>query len=469
MMESQLSEFLLSLVGQSEKADAGSDAFAIGALVLVLLFFAWLVIAVVRKLTGKTKFADVKEDKEEATRTARLWAEAKRRSEEDEEDDEEEEEEKEEEQEAIQDEMLEKAREHREARWAQESAARETRQEALKASTEEREEPDKKPLTQEPTPQKPRVPEVKETPEVKEVETIKPRSLEDGLKRTREGFVSKLTHMFGRKSLGEDELEEIEELLFTADIGVRTAQKLLDHIQDELAGQSPDKMIAGLKAKIQEMLRTDAAPLNTKAHSPFVILVVGVNGTGKTTTIGKLAMKYSQAGHKVVLAAADTFRAAAEEQLTIWADRANVDIVRSQHGADPGSVVFDAINRAKTQGADIVIADTAGRLHTKQNLIEELKKVHRVCGKALEGSPHEVLLVLDATTGQNAINQAKQFNKALKVSGIVLTKLDGTAKGGVIIGIADTFRIPVRYIGIGEQAEDLRPFDADQFVKALFT
>ncbi len=454
MMGSQLSEFLLGLIGQSEKADAGSDAFAIGALVLVLLFFAWLVIAVVRKLTGKTKFAEVKEDKEEATRTARLWAEAKRRSEEYEEDeeDDEEEEEKEEEQEAIQDEMLEKAREQREARWAQESAARETRQEALKASTEE---------TKEQEPPK--------APPVKEVEKVKPRSLEDGLKRTREGFVSKLTHMFGRKSLGEDEIEEIEELLFTADIGVRTAQKLLDHIQEELAGQSPDKMIEGLKAKIQEMLHTDAAPLDIKAHSPFVILVVGVNGTGKTTTIGKLAMKYSQAGHKVVLAAVDTFRAAAEEQLTIWADRANVDIVRSQHGADPGSVVFDAINRAKTQGADIVIADTAGRLHTKLNLIEELKKVHRVCGKALDGAPHEVLLVLDATTGQNAINQAKQFDKALKISGIVLTKLDGTAKGGVIIGIADTFRIPVRYIGIGEQAEDLRPFDADQFVKALFT
>ncbi|MBW2702686.1 MAG: signal recognition particle-docking protein FtsY [Deltaproteobacteria bacterium] len=463
MTGSQLSEFLLGLIGQSEKADAGSDAFAIGALVLVLLFLAWLVIAVVRKLTGKTKFADVKEDQEEATRTARLWAEAKRRGEDDEEDvEDEKEEEKEEEQEAIQDEMLEKAREQREARWAQETAARETRQEALKASTEKtkEQEPPKAPPIKEPTLKKPREEEVKET---------KTRSLEDGLKRTREGFVSKLTHMFGRKTLGEDELEEIEELLFTADIGVRTAQKLLDYIQDELSGQSPDKMIEGLKSKIQEMLHTDAAPLDIKNHSPFVILVVGVNGTGKTTTIGKLAMKYSQAGNKVVLAAADTFRAAAEEQLTIWAERANVEIVRAQHGADPGSVVFDAINRAKTLGADIVIADTAGRLHTKKNLIEELKKVHRVCGKALDGAPHEVLLVLDATTGQNAINQAKQFDKALKVSGIVLTKLDGTAKGGVIIGIADTFRIPVRYIGIGEQAEDLRPFDADQFVKALFT
>ena len=327
---------------------------------------------------------------------------------------------------------------------------------------EPQKEPQKEPLSKEPILKKPG------EEEVAKVE-VKTRSLEDGLKRTREGFVSKLAHMFGRKNLGEDELEEIEELLFTADIGVRTAQKLLDYIQNELAGQSPDKMLEGLKAKIQEMLRIDTAPLNIKAHSPFVILVVGVNGTGKTTTIGKLAMKYSQAGHKVVLAAADTFRAAAEEQLTIWADRASVEIVRGQHGADPGSVVFDAINRARTQGADIVIADTAGRLHTKQNLIEELKKVHRVCGKALEGAPHEVLLVLDATTGQNAINQAKQFDKALKVTGIVLTKLDGTAKGGVIIGITDTFGIPVRYIGIGEQAEDLRPFDADQFVKALFT
>jgi fused signal recognition particle receptor len=278
--------------------------------------------------------------------------------------------------------------------------------------------------------------------------------------------------MFGRAKLSEDELEEIEEILFTADIGVRTSQKLIDFLQNELDKKDradPGRLLAALKEKIESMLAIKAQPIDREASKPHVILVVGVNGTGKTTSIGKLAMKFKQAGKKVILAAADTFRAAADEQLTIWGDRAGAQVISGQSGGDPGAVVYDAISAARSQDADIVIADTAGRLHTKVNLIEELKKIHRVCNKAMEGAPHEVILVLDATTGQNAINQAKQFHKALKVTGIVLTKLDGTAKGGVIIGICDTFGLPVNYIGIGEHLDDLRPFDPASFVKALFS
>jgi fused signal recognition particle receptor len=299
-----------------------------------------------------------------------------------------------------------------------------------------------------------------------------PTTLEEGLKKTRQGFVSKLSRMFGRSSLGEDEIEEIEEILFTADIGVRTSQKLIEFLQTELGRKeraSPEKLLAALKEKIESMLDVKSDPLDPSSHKPFVILVIGVNGTGKTTTIGKLAMKFISEGKNVILAAADTFRAAAREQLQIWGQRANAQVIHGQDGADPGAVVYDAISAAKSQGADVVIADTAGRLHTKVNLVEELKKVHRVCKKALEDSPHEVLLVLDATTGQNAINQAKQFHKALGVTGITLTKLDGTAKGGVIIGICDTFGIPIRYIGIGEQLDDLRLFEPAPFVKALFS
>ncbi len=299
-----------------------------------------------------------------------------------------------------------------------------------------------------------------------------PKSLEEGLKKTRTGFVSKLTSLFGQKSLDEDEIEQIEEILFTADIGVRTAQKLMEFLQTEISRKErsdPARILTALKDKIRAMLAVGAKPVDYAAHKPFVILVVGVNGTGKTTTVGKLALRQVQAGRKVILAAGDTFRAAAAEQLQVWGKRTGVQVIRGQEGGDPGAVVYDAISAAKSQGADVVIADTAGRLHTKVNLVEELKKVQRVCGKAAEGAPHEVWLVLDATTGQNAINQAKQFHKALEVTGLILTKLDGTAKGGVIIGVTDTFGIPVRFIGIGEQAADLRPFDPDAFVKALFT
>ena len=291
------------------------------------------------------------------------------------------------------------------------------------------------------------------------------------MQKTRDGFVSKLSRMFGRSSIGADELEEIEEILFTADIGVHTSQKLILLLQQESTRSEksdPEQLLNTLKRRIESMLAVKTPPLDLSRH-PTVILVVGVNGTGKTTTIGKLAMRYTQEGKKVVLAAGDTFRAAACEQLMIWGDRTGCPVIHGQDGGDPGAVIFDGIQAAKSQGADVVIADTAGRLHTKANLIEELRKIHRVCGKAQNGAPHEVWLVLDATTGQNAISQAKQFHKALSISGIVLTKLDGTAKGGVIIGICDTFGIPVRYIGIGEQAEDLRPFEPGPFVKALFS
>jgi fused signal recognition particle receptor len=226
--------------------------------------------------------------------------------------------------------------------------------------------------------------------------------------------------------------------------------------------------LGALKEKIESMLAIKAIPIDREANKPHVILVVGVNGTGKTTSIGKLAMKFKQAGKKVILAAADTFRAAADEQLTIWGDRAGAQVISGQSGGDPGAVVYDAISAARGQGADIVIADTAGRLHTKVNLIEELKKIHRVCNKAMEGAPHEVLLVLDATTGQNAINQAKAFTEAIDVTGIFLAKLDGTAKGGIVFAIARQMNIPLRFIGVGEGIENLREFNAKEFVDALF-
>ncbi len=430
------------LLAARTEDDSGGDTFVIVMLVLVLLFFGWLVVAVIRKLLKPSgRIGELKEDEAEAARTARLWAEAKRRA------DEEEEEEAEEETEEVgqegvdlQTELLDKARQRREERQAHDEVARMARQETLRG----------------------------EAPVPKPV----PKSLEEGLEKTRSGFVSRLTSMLGRKALDEDELEEIEEILFTADIGVRSAQKLTDLITNELGRAErgdPAKVLAAMKDEIHSMLAVEAPPVDVTAHKPFVILVIGVNGTGKTTTIGKLALMHVGEGRKVILAAADTFRAAAVEQLQIWGQRTDAQVIRGQEGGDPGAVVYDAISAAKSQGADVVIADTAGRLHTKVNLVEELAKVQRVCGKAMQGAPHEVWLILDATTGQNAINQARQFHKALGVTGIILTKLDGTAKGGVIIGIADTFGIPIRYIGIGEQASDLRPFDPQAFVKALFT
>ncbi len=298
------------------------------------------------------------------------------------------------------------------------------------------------------------------------------KTLREGLSRTHDGFVKKLGKIFGgAKTIDDDLLADLEEALFTADIGVRTSQKLVELVHEDLGRkdlEDPAKVWKKLKRQITELLATDAAPLDWSAGKPFVLMVVGVNGAGKTTTIGKLSRKLRDEGKKVILAAGDTFRAAAVEQLEVWADRAGVPVVKGREGQDPSSVIFDACKRATDEGFDVVIADTAGRLQAKKELMDELAKVHRVCGKAVPGGPHEVWLVLDSTNGQNAISQAKEFTAVVDVTGVVLTKLDGTAKGGVVIGISDEMRLPVRYIGIGEKVEDLREFDPEAFAEALF-
>ncbi|MCB9521886.1 MAG: signal recognition particle-docking protein FtsY [Myxococcales bacterium] len=298
------------------------------------------------------------------------------------------------------------------------------------------------------------------------------KTLREGLARTHDGFVKKLGKLFGSaKAIDDDLLGDLEEALFTADIGVRTSQKLVELVQEELskkALQSPAKVWGALKDRIAEILIQGAQPLDFSRAKPFVIMVVGVNGAGKTTSIGKLAHRYAHEGKRVLLAAGDTFRAAAVEQLEVWSQRAGVPVVKGRDGQDPSSVIFEAVERAEREGYDICIADTAGRLQAKKELMDELAKIHRAIGKAVPGAPHEVWLVLDSTNGQNAISQAKVFTEVVDVSGIVLTKLDGTAKGGVVIGITDEMQIPVRYIGIGEKVEDLRPFDAKGFADALF-
>ncbi len=298
------------------------------------------------------------------------------------------------------------------------------------------------------------------------------RALAPGLARTRAGWVSRLGQLFaGKKEIDPSLVDEIEKVLLTADIGVRTSVKLLDDIRSSLGKKelgNAEAVWAFLRARSAQILSLDAPPVDFGTSKPFVLLVIGVNGSGKTTTIGKLASKLVAQGHKVVLAAGDTFRAAATEQLEIWANRVGATLVRGKEGADPSSVIFDGVKRAASGGFDVVIADTAGRLHTKTDLMEELQKVRRVIGKATQGAPHETWLVVDATNGQNAIAQAQMFTQAMAVSGIVLTKLDGTAKGGVILGIADQLKLPVRYVGIGERVDDLREFDPDEFVEALF-
>ncbi len=460
---------LRAIVASDATADAGADQESIiGAVILiaVLAIFVWLLVAAVRKklLSSKGRLGDLQEDQEDAAKTARLWMEARRKTEEEDEEEEPEPGEDEPQQlpKDLQDELLERARKRREEQPPPSAGA--FQKPSLKLV------PPLPPETQTGQPPEKAAPPVQ--PVAAAEAPAAPRSLEEGLQKTRrEGFVSALNHLFGRGTLGPETVEEIEEILFTADIGPRTAQHLIDFLQKELDLKQRSEtsvLFTALQGKIREMLEVGASPLDIAREKPLVILVVGVNGTGKTTTIGKLAQRYAEQNKKVILAAGDTFRAAAAEQLEIWGERAKVQVIRGQEGADPGSVIFDAISAAKSQGADIVIADTAGRLHTKVNLIDELRKVQRVCGKALPGAPHEVFLVLDATTGQNAINQAKQFHEALKLTGIVLTKLDGTAKGGVIIGICDSLGIPVRYIGIGESAADLRPFEPETFVKALF-
>jgi fused signal recognition particle receptor len=296
--------------------------------------------------------------------------------------------------------------------------------------------------------------------------------LKDQIARTRESFVKQVDRLFlGKKEIDADLLDSLEEILITADLGVSTATVLIERIREKVKRKELSDAFAlknYLREEILTLLRSPQKEEEEITASPFVILVIGVNGTGKTTTIGKLAHRFKCLGQNVMLVAADTFRAAAIEQLEIWSKRAGADFIKQKSGSDPSAVVYDALEAAQSRKTDVMIIDTAGRLHTKVNLMEELKKVQRVIQKKMPGAPHEILLVLDATTGQNAISQAKLFNSALGVTGMVLTKLDGTAKGGVVVGISNELKIPIRFIGIGEKMEDLRDFDPDAFVRALF-
>lgn len=294
--------------------------------------------------------------------------------------------------------------------------------------------------------------------------------LKQGLSKTRKILTTDIDELFADNRKIDDELlEELEELLITSDIGVRTSIDLIDNISRkswEIA--DAEQLKAALKEEILSLLDTQTAVVKKITSTPYVIMVIGVNGVGKTTTIGKLATRQTAAGKRVLIAAADTFRAAAVEQLAIWADRANAEIVKHKDKADPAAVVYDTLEAALARGTDFIFIDTAGRLHTKVNLMEELKKIKRTISKKLPDAPHEILLVLDATTGQNALSQAKLFHEELEVTGIALTKLDGTAKGGIVISICNDLNIPLEYIGVGEKIEDLQDFDPIQFVNALF-
>ena len=292
----------------------------------------------------------------------------------------------------------------------------------------------------------------------------------EGLKKTRDSMMGKVDALLNSfTKIDEDFFDELEESLIMADVGAVTSARICENLRKKVKEEGlsdPAAVKGALKEIIAQMLAGDEA-LNL-ATKPSIILVIGVNGVGKTTTIGKLAHNLHEDGKKVLLAAADTFRAAAIDQLQIWADRAGVDLVKHGEGSDPAAVVFDAINAGKARGCDVVICDTAGRLHNKKNLMDELSKIARVIDREAPGSAKEVLLVLDATTGQNALNQAKLFREAAGLTGIILTKLDGTARGGVVIGIKEELNIPIKYIGVGEQIDDLRPFDSKDFVEALF-
>ncbi|MBH3310222.1 signal recognition particle-docking protein FtsY, partial [Pseudomonas mosselii] len=297
--------------------------------------------------------------------------------------------------------------------------------------------------------------------------------LKQGLSKTSASIGEGMASLFlGKKVIDDDLLDEIETRLLTADVGVEATSTIVQNLTQKVARKQladADALYKSLQDELAALLRPVEQPLKIEAQSkPYVILVVGVNGAGKTTTIGKLAKKLQLEGKKVMLAAGDTFRAAAVEQLQVWGERNQIPVIAQHTGADSASVIFDAVQAAKARGVDVLIADTAGRLHTKDNLMEELKKVRRVIGKLDAEAPHEVLLVLDAGTGQNAISQAKYFNQSVELTGLALTKLDGTAKGGVIFALAKQFNIPIRFIGVGEGIDDLRTFEAEPFVKALF-
>jgi len=299
-------------------------------------------------------------------------------------------------------------------------------------------------------------------------------TLKKGLSKTHEGLVEQIDRLvLGQKTIDQGLLDELEGLLFAADLGTKTSHQLIEGVRQGLKRgelEQPGRVKEFIKQEILRTLQSGEKPLSIdfSQTKPFVIMFVGVNGAGKTTTLGKIAYQYTSRGKKVLIGAADTFRAAAVEQLEVWAKRANADLIKQSKGSDPSAVAFDTLHAAKAREADLVFIDTAGRLHTKVNLMEELKKLKRIIGRESPGAPHEVLLVLDATNGQNAISQAKLFHEAIGVTGIALTKLDGTAKGGIIVGITEEFRIPIRYIGVGEGMEDLREFNASEFVQALF-
>jgi len=296
--------------------------------------------------------------------------------------------------------------------------------------------------------------------------------LKRSLSKTHETIIGRVdTLLLGKKQIDTDTLEELEEILITADLGVKTTVDLIRTLEQRLKRnelQDGTALKKALKEEIQLRLMAHASPLVVSGQKPFVILVIGVNGVGKTTTIGKLAARYVGEGKKVMLGAADTFRAAAAEQLELWANRVGADIVRHKEGADPSAVVFDACKAAAARGCDVLIIDTAGRMHTKVNLMEEMKKIRRVLTREIPDAPHETLLVLDAATGQNALSQAQLFKEAAFVTGVVLTKLDGSAKGGIVVAVSHEHALPIRFIGVGESVEDLREFDPVQFVEALF-
>lgn len=296
--------------------------------------------------------------------------------------------------------------------------------------------------------------------------------LKSGLEKTRKSFTDKIEQLvIGYADIDDEFLDDLEAVLLSADVGVATTSRLLTDIRQGIKNKvinSPEDLQPFLKKRIREMLETEETTIASNTVKPFVILVVGVNGVGKTTTIGKLGYYYTDLNQRVIVGAGDTFRAAAIEQLEIWAGRNGSEIIKHNEGADPAAVAFDAAQAAKARRADVLIIDTAGRLHTKSNLMEELKKIHRVIAKEIPGGPHETYLVLDATTGQNAVNQAKLFGEAVNVTGVVLTKLDGTAKGGVVVAIKNELGLPVKWIGVGEGMNDLRPFNAEDFTNALF-
>ncbi len=296
--------------------------------------------------------------------------------------------------------------------------------------------------------------------------------LKTGIQKTRSGLVDRIEDVLsGRKEIDAELLEELEYTLITADLGVQTVQDILEQIRQQMdRKQSGDaaEIRSMIREQLLEVLRASETPLHIVTKPPAVVMLVGINGSGKTTTIGKLAHRFLGEGRKVLLCAADTFRAAAVEQLEVWAERAGVDVIRQKTGADPSAVVFDALQAAKARAVDYVIIDTAGRLHTKENLMAELEKMRRTCQRVVPGSPHEVWLVLDATTGQNGLEQARKFTESAGVTGILLTKLDGTAKGGVVVAIARELNLPIRFIGVGEKIDDLLPFEPERFVASLF-